>query len=104
LGGENSRRVAVLGRMGELGAIAEAEHRRVGGFAASLKLDAVFTVGGDEAALISEAAAAVSTEHFPDHASCAARLREWLREGDVVLLKGSRSARMEQVLTHFSAS
>ncbi len=104
LGGENSRRVAVLGRMGELGAIAEAEHRRVGGFAASLKLDAVFTVGGDEAALISEAAAAVSTEHFPDHASCSARLREWLREGDVVLLKGSRSARMEQVLTHFSAS
>ncbi len=103
-----ARRVAVLGRMGELGSIAQAEHRRVGEFAASLDLTAVFTVGGDEAALISDAAArqnsALQARHFPDHASCAARLREWLREGDVVLLKGSRSARMEQVLTHFSAS
>jgi UDP-N-acetylmuramoyl-tripeptide--D-alanyl-D-alanine ligase len=108
LGNEQSRRVAVLGRMGELGAIAEAEHRRVGEFAGSLNLDAVFTVGGDEAALISESAGRASSalhpEHFPDHAACAERLREWLREGDVVLLKGSRSARMEQVLTHFSAS
>lgn len=98
------RRVAVLGRMGELGPIAEAEHRRVGEFAGSLKLDAVFSVGGNEAAWITEASKAVTSEHFPDQASCAARLREWLRAGDVVLLKGSRSARMEQVLTHFSAS
>lgn len=104
LGTTGSRRVAVLGRMGELGSIAETEHRRVGEFAGSLKLDAVFSVGGSEAAWISEASKAVSSEHFPDHATCAARLREWLREGDVVLLKGSRSARMEQVLTHFSAS
>jgi UDP-N-acetylmuramoyl-tripeptide--D-alanyl-D-alanine ligase len=104
----SARRVAVLGRMGELGDIAQAEHRRVGEFAASLDLTAVFTVGGDEAALISTAAArtqnTLQTRHFPDHAACAAQLREWLREGDVVLLKGSRSARMEQVLTHFSAS
>ncbi len=103
-----AKRVAVLGRMGELGAIAQAEHCRVGEFAASLDLTAVFTVGDDEAALISAAAGRASStlqiRHFPDHASCAARLREWLREGDVVLLKGSRAARMEQVLTHFSAS
>ena len=98
------RRVAVLGRMGELGPIAEAEHRRVGEFAGSLKLDAVFSVGGNEAAWITEASKGVTSEHFPNQATCAARLREWLREGDVVLLKGSRSARMEQVLTHFSAS
>lgn len=104
LGTGAGRRVAVLGRMGELGAIAETEHRRVGEFAGSLKLDAVFSVGGSEAAWITESSKAVSSEHFPDHSTCAARLREWLREGDVVLLKGSRSARMEQVLTHFSAS
>lgn len=104
LGVSGCRRVAVLGRMGELGPIAETEHRRVGEFAGALKLDAVFSVGGSEAAWITEASKAVPSEHFPDHASCAARLREWLRAGDVVLLKGSRSARMEQVLTHFSAS
>lgn len=108
LGGKDSRRVAVLGRMGELGGIAQAEHRRVGEVAGSLGLSAVFTVGGDEAALIGDSArraySALEFHHFSDHAACAARLREWLREGDVVLLKGSRSARMEQVLTHFSAS
>lgn len=110
LGDSGSRRVAVLGRMGELGDIAQAEHRRVGEMAGSLGLDAVFTVGGDEAALIGDSArraagpGSFEFHHFSDHAACAARLREWLREGDVVLLKGSRSARMEQVLTHFSAS
>jgi len=104
LGEGRGRRVAVLGRMGELGPIAETEHRRVGEFAASLKLDAVFSVGGSEAAWISEASRNVPSEHFPDHATCAAHLRQWLHAGDVVLLKGSRSARMEQVLTQFSAS
>lgn len=108
LGDAKGRRVAVLGRMGELGPIAQAEHRRVGEVAGSLTLDAVFTVGGDEAALIGESArrthAGLEFHHFSDHAICAQHLREWLREGDVVLLKGSRSARMEQVLTHFSAS
>jgi UDP-N-acetylmuramoyl-tripeptide--D-alanyl-D-alanine ligase len=97
------RRVAVLGRMGELGPHAESSHREVGSYAAELGLDAVFTVG-DEAALISDQASA-STGHgdyrnFPTHARVAACLTEWLHEGDAVLLKGSRSAGMEQVLTH----
>jgi UDP-N-acetylmuramoyl-tripeptide--D-alanyl-D-alanine ligase len=97
-------RVAVLGRMGELGAIAEAEHKRVGEFAASLDLTALCTVGGHEAEWISSAAKGLHTRHFSDHAACAAHLREVLREGDLVLLKGSRSAGMEKVLTHFQAS
>lgn len=98
------RRVAVLGRMGELGSIAEAEHRRVGEFAATLRLDALCTVGGHEAGWISTAAKSLPALHFSDHAACAAHLRDVLREGDVVLLKGSRSAGMEKVLTHFQAS
>lgn len=95
------RRVAVLGRMGELGALAEAEHKRVGEFAASLDLTALCTVGGSDAEWISSAAAkGLHTRHFPDHAACAAHLREVLREGDLVLLKGSRSAGMEKILQH----
>jgi UDP-N-acetylmuramoyl-tripeptide--D-alanyl-D-alanine ligase len=95
------RRVAVLGRMGELGDLAEAEHKRVGEFAASLNLTALCTVGGHEAEWISSAAEGLHTRHFSDHAACATHLREVLREGDLVLLKGSRSAGMEKVLTHF---
>jgi UDP-N-acetylmuramyl pentapeptide synthase len=100
-------RVAVLGRMGELGEHAIAGHREAGVFAADLGINAVFTVG-HEAHLISEAAhahsAAVSAKHFNDHADCATYLRQYLQPGDLVLLKGSRSAAMEQVLTHFQTS
>ncbi|MFM7604930.1 MAG: UDP-N-acetylmuramoyl-tripeptide--D-alanyl-D-alanine ligase [Prosthecobacter sp.] len=98
------RRIAVLGRMGELGSIAEAEHKRVGKFVTDLGIDALFTVGGYEAEWISSAVTGLSARHFTDHAACAAHLRELLREGDFVLLKGSRTAAIEKVITHFQAS
>jgi UDP-N-acetylmuramyl pentapeptide synthase len=95
------RKIAILGRMGELGSFAEQGHRSVGECAAAAGLQAVFTVG-DEAALISDVAAKRSQKgdfkNFSTHEDCAAFLRGWLREGDAVLLKGSRSAGMERVL------
>lgn len=103
--GVAGRRAAVLGRMGELGPHAEQSHREVGEFAAGAGLDAVFTIG-DEAALISRAAdgGVGETRNFPSHAECAAFLRGWLKDGDAVLLKGSRSAGMEQVFTHLESA
>ena len=98
-----ARRVAVLGRMGELGEHAAAGHRDIGAYALSLGIDAIISVGGDEAALISGAADKFGL-HFPDQAACAAFLKSSLRSGDIVLLKGSRSSGMEQVLTHFQSS
>jgi len=101
------RKAAVLGRMGELGAHAAQGHREVGECAAALGLDAVLTVG-EEAAQIGAAASAgrsaMEVRNFPSHAGCAAFLRGWLKEGDAVLLKGSRSAAMEQVLAHFESA
>lgn len=101
------RRIAVLGRMGELGAHAGQGHREVGVFAARSGLDAIFTVG-DEAAQINDAASAerpdMTTKNFADCLQCAAALRQWLHTGDAVLLKGSRSAGMEQVLAHLETS
>lgn len=102
------RRVAVLGRMGELGHMAEIGHAQVGEFAATLPLDAIYSVGGGEAEIITQTAArtgaAVESGHFESHEACAAHLRDWLKAGDVVLLKGSRAAAMEKILTHFEAS
>lgn len=97
---EATRRIAVLGSMGELGAHAEQGHREVGEYAANVGVDAVFTVGA-EAGLISEAAhsirAGITAKHFETHAECAAHLRGWLRRSDAVLVKGSRSAAMEKI-------
>jgi UDP-N-acetylmuramoyl-tripeptide--D-alanyl-D-alanine ligase len=92
------RRVAVLGRMGELGDHAEEGHRSVGSYATELGIDAVFTVGENDARLIHAAAGTPVKEHFSNHSHCAEHLRTWLQEGDMLLLKGSRSAKMEEVL------
>ncbi|MES2594927.1 MAG: UDP-N-acetylmuramoyl-tripeptide--D-alanyl-D-alanine ligase [Verrucomicrobiota bacterium] len=100
------QKIAVLGRMGELGVHAVDGHRGVGTHAAELGLAAIYTVG-DEAAMISEAAKAAGqaeTRNFTSHEACAAHLKTVLQPGDAVLLKGSRSAGMEKVLTYFSNS
>jgi UDP-N-acetylmuramoyl-tripeptide--D-alanyl-D-alanine ligase len=97
------RKIAVLGRMGELGNVAAFEHKRVGEFAASLGLSAIYSVG-DEGGMITDAARSAGhaeSRNFADHETCAAHLREILQEGDAVLLKGSRSAGMEKVLNFF---
>lgn len=100
------RKIAVLGRMGELGVHAVEGHREVGRHAAAMTLDAVFTIG-EEAALISDAAKAAGlseTRNFTSHEACSAHLKTILQPGDAVLLKGSRSAGMEKVLIHFQKS
>lgn len=104
--GNEGRKVAVLGRMGELGAFAVEGHRAVGIHAASLGLSLICTVG-DEASVISDAAKAHGHSevcHFASHETCAAHLKEFLKPGDAVLLKGSRSAGMEKILPYFQTS
>ncbi|HUF63586.1 MAG TPA: UDP-N-acetylmuramoyl-tripeptide--D-alanyl-D-alanine ligase [Verrucomicrobiales bacterium] len=94
------RRIAVLGGMGELGAGSDAAHRETGEYAASLGLDLLCSVGAEAreitARLGSGGGCAVS--HADDHRAAAEWLRREAGEGDVVLLKGSRAVRMEEVL------
>ena len=99
------RRIAVLGRMGELGAESESGHRRVGLAAAQLGLDCVITVGA-EAAQIAAAqpvGRSRSSRPMPTREALEA-LRQIARPGDVVLVKGSRSAHMEQIVEGLAAS
>ena len=94
------RRVAVLGQMGELGEHVDSGHREVGVLAGELQLDAVFAIG-EKPALIAEAASEggiSNTQTFSDHETCANHLQQWLLAGDLVLVKGSRSAAMERVI------
>jgi UDP-N-acetylmuramoyl-tripeptide--D-alanyl-D-alanine ligase len=93
-------RIAVLGRMGELGPHSQDGHRTVGELAAELGLDCVITVG-DEAAIAADAAWRGGVEKVRKAGSTdeAARLlHDFVKAGDVVLVKGSRSARMERVV------
>jgi UDP-N-acetylmuramoyl-tripeptide--D-alanyl-D-alanine ligase len=100
LGQMPGRRIAVLGQMNELGAESDRGHRRVGEAAAREKIDCVITVGR-VAARIAEAARerGVARTLTPDStAEAAAILRSMARKGDTVLIKGSRSVKMETII------
>ncbi|MGH8046256.1 MAG: UDP-N-acetylmuramoyl-tripeptide--D-alanyl-D-alanine ligase [Chthoniobacterales bacterium] len=96
------RRIAVLGRMGELGAYAGIGYERVGR-AAAKSAETLITVGPETAPLREAALSAGLTDlHETATPSIAAELlRSLAHEGDVVLVKGSRAARMEQVIGEF---
>jgi len=97
-----ARRLAVLGEMRELGAEAERHHRALGAAVARAGLDRLFLLGAHaEAVRAGAEAAGMAAERIvvaADHQDLAARLRAHCRPGDLVLLKGSRGAAMEEVL------
>ena len=97
------RKIAVFGRMGELGIHAAEGYERVGTKSASV-LSTLITVG-DEASAMAEAASQAGLSDVrvvSDNAIAARLLSSLAAEGDLVLLKASRSARMEEVLQHFN--
>jgi UDP-N-acetylmuramoyl-tripeptide--D-alanyl-D-alanine ligase len=95
------RSVAVLGHMAELGADSTAEHDSIGRLAVRLDIGQLLAVG-DEARPTAHGAALEGSwngesEWVPDVDAAIARLTGLLQPGDVVLVKGSRSAGMERV-------
>lgn len=90
-------RVLVVGDMAELGAESEACHIQVGEAAKTAGIDRVLSVGNLSQA-ISDASGA--GEHFTDKASAIARLNTLIKEHKTItiLVKGSRSAAMEEVV------
>ncbi len=97
------RRVAVFGHMGELGEHEKSEHLLLGQRAAAHGVEILVTVG-ERAARIGEGASDITlNENFPDHNAAADFLRDRLKPGDFVLVKGSRSTEMERVIAAFES-
>jgi len=99
-----SRRIAVLGDMLELGSRAMAEHYRVGRLAAATA-DLVLTYGEHSERIVTGAiTGGMSSKfamHFEDQEDMASTLKRLARTGDVILFKGSRGMHMEKVLKAF---
>ncbi len=89
-------RIAVLGDMGELGAGAAELHRSIGAEARKLGLDSLYALGALSAS--TARGFGVGAEHFDSVDALAAALRPQLGPQVSVLVKGSRSARMERVV------
>jgi UDP-N-acetylmuramoyl-tripeptide--D-alanyl-D-alanine ligase len=98
----SSRGVAVLGDMGELGETADEAHRAAGRLVAELGLDLLFALGPraeQTARGALDAGMAADRVHVgSDHDGLGASLRRVLRGNDWVLVKGSRSMKMERVV------
>jgi len=103
-----ARRVAVIGEMLELGGLSESLHRECGRAAASSRLAKLFTIGGDPARALGDAAidaglprAAVT--HFDNSTDAAPVIAGQVTSGDVVLVKGSRGIRTDIVVERLTA-
>jgi UDP-N-acetylmuramoyl-tripeptide--D-alanyl-D-alanine ligase len=83
------RKVAVLGEMAELGPTAPEYHREVGSLVQSLGIDAVLGVG--------DLASGYGGELARDAGEAVLKVKEIVRPGDVVLVKGSRAVGLEVV-------
>lgn len=90
---DGGQRIAVLGRMGELGPFASEAHLRIGKLAKSKGLRLIAVGDGAEKIAIGG-----ESMHLPDSLSAAEWLKSNTSSGDIVLFKGSRSAAIEKVL------
>ncbi|MEE2679157.1 MAG: UDP-N-acetylmuramoyl-tripeptide--D-alanyl-D-alanine ligase [Myxococcota bacterium] len=103
----NGRRIAVLGDMGELGESAESAHRDAGRLSAQLGIDFLVAVG-NHAHLVAEGArqagfSAGQIHELPNSQAAGQTVRSLLEPGAWILVKGSRSMRMERVTRYLEA-
>lgn len=94
------RKIAVLGEMFELGENSARLHEEVGAMAASKKVDVLLAFGSQQQAMLKGFKARSKNEAygFEDFDALVAKLKERVRKGDVVLVKGSRGSRMERII------
>ncbi len=94
------RRIVVFGEMAELGDHAEGAHRALGRALDGLPVDFVVTVG-DVAAWIADTTR-VPSASCRDNAEAVRVLGSFVRSGDRLLVKGSRSGRLEEIVAGLS--
>lgn len=96
------RNVAILGDMGELGAEEKQLHFGVGKYAAEQKIDLLLCAGTlcEEMKKGAESVEGSITEvvHFPVREDLIASLKEYVKEGDTVLVKASHFMKFEEIV------
>jgi UDP-N-acetylmuramoyl-tripeptide--D-alanyl-D-alanine ligase len=99
------KRLLILGDMGELGKYARQEHQSIGQYAQKQGIERLFTVGSlSQFATNAYNAASEKTlaVHFSEKEKLKVAIKDYLSNEQskvVVLIKGSRSAKMEEIVT-----
>ncbi len=101
---EGNRKMAILGDMFELGRDSAAYHREIGDYAFQKGLDVVLSVG-ENAREIAEAfkEKSMMAVHFQSKEMLLKVLQQWVRKGDIILIKGSRGMAMEEIVQAIKA-
>lgn len=99
----SGKKIVVLGDMKELGDASKREHTNIGVIASEMKFDALFTFG-PYSRYTNEAFGHSSAKHCESKEELSAELKRLLQPGDVVLVKGSRGMRMEEVVLQLTSS
>ena len=102
------RRVAVIGEMLELGDHGEPLHQLVGEAAAKAGVDQLVTIGGPNAVGVAVAAIMAglpraNAHYFKTSEEAAGAFASFVRDGDLVLVKGSRGIRTDLVVDRLKA-
>jgi len=96
--GPGGRRIAVLGEMLELGAKAERMHAEMAGAAAEAGAEIVIGVGPLARALTGALPGQVDASYAADPETAVDALTQRLRDGDVVLIKGSNASGVHRIV------
>jgi len=99
---EGARRLAVLGEMLELGEYTEQGHREVGHAVAEANIDYLVCVGERARDIVRGAKEAGMSEqaiqYFDDTQTAGKYIQNWLKQHDLLLVKGSQGVRMEKIV------
>jgi len=97
---KGTRKVAVLGDMLELGTESSYEHEKVGQVVCNLGLDLFFSYGPEmkKAADSAKGLGFENVYHFESQKDLVEKLFHIIRQGDVILVKGSRAMKMENIV------
>jgi len=96
----NQRLVFICGDMAELGEQSEKLHAELGQVIADSRLDLIVAVGAlakiaaEQAAFLNQN---MQTKYFPDSAAACNNLTNYINPDDIILIKGSRVAKLELV-------
>ncbi|WP_099205074.1 UDP-N-acetylmuramoyl-tripeptide--D-alanyl-D-alanine ligase [Scatolibacter rhodanostii] len=93
----DGRRIAVLGDMFELGDYAAISHFEVGKYAQEKGIDMLAAVG-EMGVETGKGFGSEQFFHFTDNQAVFSFLKKELKEGDVVLIKGSRGMKMDEIV------
>jgi UDP-N-acetylmuramoyl-tripeptide--D-alanyl-D-alanine ligase len=95
----NGRKIFVFGDMLELGEKSEKAHAKIGEKAFELGIDSLYTIGKFSKATTDAAKSKglKNVFHYYETDKLIQKLKNDLRENDIVLIKGSRGSRMEKV-------